>query len=129
MIYDFICKNCSHEQEEVFFASEYDKKVAHDGRLKRKKCKECQSILLYRHIIKAPAAMGGTKGYISMERWQQQNPDHSKRKEESLRIKMEDRHRRRVLDNINKQTSGDKQDQRHKGYGEGQKERKLKSDD
>lgn len=129
MEYDFKCSNCGHEQQEMFSMADYDKKVAGDRRLKRKKCKECKSISLYRHIIRAPAALGGTNGYMSMERWQQKNPDHTKRKEDELRTKMADSHRKKVLDRINKQVGGGRQDQRHEGYGKGQGEDKLKSDE
>lgn len=129
MLYQFKCKECGHEQEEMFPASEYDAKVKDNGRLKRKRCEKCRTISLYRHITKAPGVLGGTSGYVSMERWQKQNPDHAKRKEEQLQKKMSDRQRKRVLDRINKQIAGGKRDQRHEGYGEGQSEEKLQSDD
>lgn len=129
MYYDFKCKECDHEQGAVFAMADYDQKVMADGRLKRKKCQKCQSLLLYRHIIVAPQALGGNKGYVSMERWQQKNPDHAKRKEAGLEKKMADRHRKRVLSKINKQLGGGKREDRNKDYGEGQSERKLKPDD
>jgi hypothetical protein len=129
MLYDFKCVECGEERVEVFSANDYDKYVHEDGRLKRKRCKKCNTISLYRHIIKAPEALGGAKGYVSMERWQQQNPDHTKRKEEQLEKKMADRHRKRVLDRINKQMGGSKQEDRHRGYGKDQSEKRLKLDD
>jgi len=129
MLYDFRCKTCDHEQVESFLANDYDKKVHEDGRLKRKRCKNCKTITLYRHITKAPDIMGGTKGYMSMERWWKQNPDHYKRKEAELQKQMGDRHRKRVLDKINKEIGGGKRDDRHKDYGSGQSEGKLSSDD
>lgn len=129
MLYDFKCKNCGEERAEMFSANDYDKYVHEDGRLKRKRCKKCKTVSLYRHITKAPAVLGGTSGYVSMERWQRMNPDHAKRKEEQLEKKLADRHRKRVLDKINKQMGGDRRDDRHKGYGQGQGEEKLKSDD
>lgn len=129
MLYDFKCMHCSEKLAIAFPVSEYDQKVAEDGRLKRKKCKKCQSILFYRHIIKAPAVLGGTNGYMSMERWQQKNPDHTKRKEDELHKKMSDSHRKKVLDRINKQSGGGRRDQRHKDYGKGQGEDKLKSNE
>lgn len=125
MLYDFKCTSCGHEQVEVFPANDYDQKVMEDGRLKRKKCEECGTMTLYRHIIEAPSVLGGTKGYVSMERWQQQNPGNTKRQEDTLRIKMADRHRKKVLDKINKQAGGGKRDDRHKGYGKGKGEEKL----
>lgn len=129
MIYDFRCSNCGHEQQEMFSMADYDKKVNEDRRLKQKKCEECKSISLYRHIIIPPAALGGTKGYMSMERWQQKNPDHTKRQEEALHIKMADRHRKKVLDKINKQNGGGRREDRHRGYGKDQGEDKLRSSD
>jgi hypothetical protein len=129
MFYDFKCSNCGHEQGAVFPMADYDKYVKEDGRLKRKKCEECKTISLYRHIISAPAALGGTKGYKSMERYQSDNPGNSRRLEDQLAKKMEDRYRRRVLDNINKQMGGGRRDDRNKDYGEGQSEKKLKFDD
>jgi predicted nucleic acid-binding Zn ribbon protein len=127
MLYDFKCKNCGHEQQEVFSVSDYDKRVMDNGRLKRKKCKECKTISLYRHIITAPGVLGGSGGYVSMERWQREHPDNTKRKEESLQKKMEDRHRKRVLNKINKQMGGGKRKDRNKDYGEGQGEDHLRS--
>ncbi len=129
MLYDFKCKECGNEQQDIFPANDYDKKVTEDGRLKRKKCKECKTISLYRHIVKIPGVLGGPGGYVSMERWQQMNPDHTKRKEASLKIRMADRHRKRVLDRINKQMGGGKREDRNKDYGKGQGEDKLKSSD
>jgi len=128
MLYDFLCKTCGHEQAEVFLANDYDKKVTEDGRLKRKKCEECSTISLYRHIIKAPSVLGGPGGYVSMERWQRMNPDHAKRKEADLQERMADRHRKRVLDKINKQMGGSKRQDRDKDYGKGQGEEKLSND-
>jgi len=92
MLYDFKCSKCGHGQQEIFFANDYDKKVMENGRLKRKKCEKCSTISLYRHIIKAPNVLGGPGGYVSMERWQQMNPDHAKRKEASLQTRMAARH-------------------------------------
>lgn len=127
MLYDFKCQNCGHEQSAVFPANDYDKYVMDDGRLKRRKCENCNTISLYRHIIDAPAALGGCKGYVSMERWQKMHPEHYKRKEAELEKKMSDRHRKRVLNKIDKQISGGKKNQRHKGYGDGKKEQRLES--
>lgn len=129
MLYDFKCKECGHEQQEIFPAADYDKKVKDDGRLKRKKCENCGTISLYRHIISAPAALGGAKGYVSMERWLKQNPDHAKRKEAELQKKMGDRHRKRVLDRINKGMKPRGRDERNTGYGEGKGESNLGSID
>lgn len=126
MLYDFKCVTCDHEQAEVFPANDYDKKVMEDGRLKRKRCEECRTISLYRHIITAPNVLGGPGGYVSMERWQKMHPDNTKRKEAQLEKRMADRHRKRVLDRIDKQMGGGKRKDRDKDYGKGQSEDKLK---
>ena len=128
MLYDFKCRTCGEELEVSFPASEYDERVAEDRRLKRKRCEKCRTIMFYRHIIKVPSVLGDTSGYVSMERWQRMNPDHAKRKEAALEKKMADRHRKRVLDRINKQMGGAKREDRNKGYGEGQGEEKLSND-
>lgn len=125
MLYDFKCKTCGYEQTDVFPMADYDKKVMDNGRLKRKKCEKCKTISLYRHIIKVPGVLGGPGGYVSMERWQRNNPDHTKRKEAGLQKKMADSHRKRVLDKINKQVGGEKRKDRHKDYGKDQREEKL----
>jgi predicted nucleic acid-binding Zn ribbon protein len=129
MLYQFKCRACGHEQTAVFAMTDYDKKVKEDGRLKRKKCKKCNTISLYRHIIRAPGVLGGTNGYVSMERWLKQNPDHSKRKQAELDKKMGNRHRKRVLDKINKGMKQRGRDERHKDYGDGQSESNLGSAD
>lgn len=126
MYYDFKCTKCDHEQGATFPANDYEKYVMEDGRLKRKKCEECKTISLYRHIVVAPAALGGTKGYKSMERYQNENPGNTRRLEDQLAIKMADRHRKRVLDRINKQAGGGRRSDRNKDYGDGQSEKKLK---
>jgi len=199
MLYDFKCSNCGEERSENLPANDYDKYVTENGKLKRRRCKKCSTISLYRHIIggvsvagedgemsiitihfecrdcdhtqpleiktdkafyqiegryldedkrsttekcqgcgsdqifyrnvgEAPAVLGGTKGYVSMERWQRMNPDHYKRKESELQKKMDDRHRKRVLNRINKQAGGGKRQDRHKGYGKGQREQRLSDD-
>lgn len=199
MIYDFKCSGCGEERAAEFPINDYDKYVTQGGKLKRKRCKTCSTISLYRHTIgsmsvageegevciitihfrcqhcdhtqpleiktdkafyqiqsqyldedkrsitekcgecesdqifyhsvgQAPAVLGGTKGYMSMERYQQLNPDNYKRKEEELQTKMEDRHRKRVLDKLNKEMGGGKRQDRHKGYGKGQGEEKLRND-
>ncbi len=128
MHYDFMCSNCEHEQGAIFSANDYDQKVMEDGRLKRVKCEKCKSLSLYRNIKSPPAALGGCKGYVSMERYQQQNPDNTKRKEASLEKRMAERHRKRVLDKIDKQLGGNKRQDRNKDYGEGQREERLDND-
>lgn len=125
MIYDFRCKECGHEQTSIFTMVDYDSRVREDGRLKRTKCEECNTISLYRHIISAPSALGGPGGYVSMERYQRQHPENTRRLERDLTNKMTDSHRKRVLDHIDKQIGGGKRDDRYKDYGDGQSEDKL----
>lgn len=129
MYYDFKCKECDHEQGAVFPANDYDKKVMENGRLKRVKCEKCKTLSLYRHIITAPAVMGGTKGYISMERWQKMHPEHYKKKEDEAVQAREDRNRKKMMKQINQQIRGEKTEGRHEGYGEGKTEDKLRSPD
>lgn len=128
MLYQFKCKNCDHEQEDMFQMVDYDEHVAEDGLLKDKHCEKCNTISLYRHITRPPGVLGGTKGYVSMERWQRMHPDHYKRKAAELEKQLADRKRKRVLDKINKQVAGGKRDQRHKDYGEGKGEEKQSID-
>jgi hypothetical protein len=72
--------------------------------------------------------MGGTKGYVSMERWNQQHPDSAKKQEDKIAKQMTDRHRKKVMDRINKEAGGGKREDRHKGYGKGSGEDKLSSE-
>lgn len=118
VLYQFKCKNCGNETEEMFPAVEYNKRVMDDGRLKRKKCKECKTLNVYRHITKAPAILGGTNGYLSMERYWAQNPDIARRKEEELGKKLQERHRKKVMEQIDKQQRRSGSQERGKGYKE-----------
>ena len=128
MLYQFQCTTCEHIQEEIFSAADYDKKVNTNGRLKRRKCENCGSITLYRHIIKMPDVMGGTRGYVSMERYWANNAELAKTKQDNLNARMSERFRKRVLDNIDKQAKRSNSNDRHKDYGEGCGETKLKTD-
>lgn len=128
MLYQFKCKTCDHEQEESFLAVDYDEHVEEDGRLKDITCEKCKTKSLYRHITRAPGVLGGTKGYMSMERWQSLNPDHARKKEEALTKRLAQRRENRNK-RIDKQTPGGKRDQRHEGYGKGKGEERLTSDE
>tara|TARA_R110002094_G_scaffold194305_1_gene167667 strand:- start:821 stop:1132 length:312 start_codon:yes stop_codon:yes gene_type:complete len=100
-----------------------------DEKAKNQVCEKCDSIQLSYHTPgNGPSVLGGTKGYVSMDRWQKMNPDNTKRKEEELQTKMSDRHRKRVLDRINKEAGGGKRQNRHEDYGKGQGEEKLRND-
>lgn len=118
VLYQFKCKNCGNETEEIFPAVEYDKRVMEDGRLKRKKCEECKTLGVYRHITKAPAILGGTNGYLSMERYWAQNPDIARKKEDDLEKKLQERHRKKVMEQIDKQQRRSGSQERGKGYKE-----------
>ena len=118
VLYQFKCKNCDNETEEIFPASEYNKRVMEDGRLKRKKCEECKTLSVYRHITKAPTILGGPGGYVSMERYWQQNPDIAKKKEEALHKRLQERHRKKVMEQIDKQQRRSGSQERGKGYKE-----------
>jgi len=102
MLYDFKCKECDHEQVESFAMADYDKKVMENGRLKRKKCEKCKTISLFRNIIHTPNTLGGPGGYVSMERWQSMHPENTARKKAEIEKKMNERHRKRVTDRIDK---------------------------
>jgi hypothetical protein len=130
MLYDFQCVTCSGVQTHSFPMADYDKYVMDDGKLKRKKCPQCKTITLFRYIAPGhiPAIMGGTKNYMSMERYWAQNKGEQRRKEDALAKKMADRHEQRVTSNIDKQRERKGSDKRHEGYGSGHGEQKLSSD-
>lgn len=136
MLYAFSCKTCGHRQDFVFFASEYDQYVHNEneeveGCHRIELCEKCRTKTLYRHISvdTMPQVMGGSKGYKSMERYWADNPGLRRQHEDAMAAKMEDRHRKRVLDRINKQIKPSGKSNRHKGYGKGKGETKLNSDD
>jgi hypothetical protein len=130
MLYDFKCKQCEHIQPFVFPAVEYDKFVMEDGRIKRRRCEKCKAMALYRYVDpdRVPGIMGGSRNYMSMERYWSQNPGEARKKEDELSRKMADRHHERVTKRIDKQTERSGSDKRHKDYGEGQGEQRLKLD-
>lgn len=130
MLYDFQCTTCSGIQPHIFPMADYDKYVMEDGRLKRKKCPECKTMTLYRYIEpgRIPAAMGGTRNYMSMERYWAQNKSEMRRKEDALAKTLAQRHVDRVTSRIDKQQERQGSDKRHEGYGKGQGEQKLNSD-
>jgi hypothetical protein len=49
-----------------------------------------------RFIGKPPAALGGTKGYMSMERYLSRNKDQQRRNEEIAKKQLVDRHNRNI---------------------------------
>ncbi len=130
MLYGFKCQKCECEEDHTFPAADYDKYVTEDGRLKRKKCSQCKAITLYRYIAPGaiPAAMGGNRNYMSMERYWAQNKGEMRRKEDEISKTLAQRHTDRVSSNIDKQQKRQGSDKRHEGYGKGQGEQRLNSD-
>lgn len=106
MLYTFQCRSCEHHREEIFLASDYEKRVSKDGKLKRAKCEKCKKCDVYRFIGKAPAVLGGPGGYVSMERYWAQNPDIAKKQEAGLREARE-RTRKFKNDAIKRQKEGE----------------------
>lgn len=132
MRYSFICVKCHHVQDLFFAAADYDEEVHNspelDGLHRTEKCEKCGQQQLYRHITNAAQVMGGTGGYKSMDRYWSENPGLRRKKEEDLNNKLEERHRKKVLDNINKQSERLGRDKRHEGYGPDSSEEKLNID-
>lgn len=136
MIYGFSCKTCGKLHDFSFPMSEYDKNVHNendklDGCHRAELCEKCKTKTLYRHISAdtMPMAGGGTSGYKSMERYWSENPGEVRRKEDALAKTLAQRHADRVTSNIDKQQPRQSRDKRNEGYGKGQRERRLKSDD
>ncbi len=129
MIYDFKCSSCDKIHPFAFAAVDYDKKVRQDGKLKRYKCPDCKSTTLYRYMEpgEMPGVLGGTRNYVSMERYWAQNKEEARRKEEELSKTIAERHAKRVTSNVDKQQTRQGRDKRHKGYGKGHGEQKLNS--
>lgn len=130
MLYDFQCTSCSGIQTHSFPMTDYDKFVMENGRLKRKKCPQCKTITLYRYIEpgRVPEVRGGTRNYMSMERFWAQNKGEMRRKEDALAKTLAQRHTDRVTSRIDKQQERQGSDKRHEGYGQGHGEQKLSSD-
>lgn len=93
-------------------------------------CKACskKELIYYVDETKIPGFMGGSKNYMSMERYWSQNKGEQRRQEDTLAANLEKRHYDRVTSKINKQQKGLGRDKRHEGYGKGQGEQKLNSD-
>lgn len=93
-------------------------------------CDECGSKQLYYYVDenKIPGAMGGTKNYMSMERYWAHNKGEFRRHEDKLSKTMAERHQDRVASRINKQTTRQGKEKRHDGYNNGNSEQRLSSD-
>lgn len=124
-VYEFMCEKCEHVSEELFSMSSYPDHVDEDGYLLHGKCKECGHDRLFRHIRTAPEI---STGYMSMEKYWAQNPGLVRKHEDKLAAKLEERHRKRVMDNIDKQQRRNDAHKRHDGYGKGKGEERLKYD-
>lgn len=130
MLYDFKCQQCNSIHACSFSANAYDNYVADDGRLKRRKCPQCKTISLYRYISSGtiPSVMGGSRNYMSMERYWAQNKGELRRKEDEIASTLAQRHIDRVTSRIDKQQERQGSDKRNEGYGEGSGEQRLKSE-
>jgi len=132
MRYGFICVKCNHIQDLFFAAADYDEEVHNepelDGLHRTEKCENCGANQLYRHITNTAQVLGGTSSYKSMDRYWAENPGLRRKKEEDLNNSLQDRRRKKVLDNINKQKERRGPDQRHEGYGPGGGEERLSID-
>ena len=114
MLYNFLCKQCGHNQTAMFSVNNYDDYVVYggdnDGLLKNTQCEKCGSEQLFRHINRAPGVMGGTTGYMSMERYMEKNKGNTRRLQDQLDSKLNERYRKKVLENIDKQKRAPKND-------------------
>jgi hypothetical protein len=106
MLYQFQCIACDNLHEEAFPVSEWDKRMTKDDRLKRRRCENCGELKLYRYIGKMPEVLGGTNGYVSMERYWNRRPEERKRREDQLRQESE-RGRRFKNEVIERQKKGE----------------------
>lgn len=133
MLYAFSCKKCNKRHDLSFPMSEFDQHVhtSADGELegchRTELCPKCGTKTLYRHISAdtMPHAGGGTNNYKSMEKYWSENPGLQRKHEDQIMAKRAERHRQRVLDNIDKQPSRGKRSERGKGY----KDDKLRFDE
>jgi len=106
MRYLFQCKECESFCERVFLASEWDKYISKDSKLKRAKCDECGKSSLYLFIGEAPPVMGGTSGYESMEKFWSKNPDLVRKHKEQMEQDNQ-RHKNFKNDAIKRQKAGE----------------------
>ena len=130
MLYDFKCTTCSGIETFMFSANNYDNYVKEDGRLKRRKCQVCKTMTYYRYFNPdaIPSVMGGSRSYMSMERYWSKHPGVARQKEDELAKTLATRHHDRVTSKIDKQQERQGSDKRHEGYGQGQGEQRLTSD-
>lgn len=98
MRYDFECSTCGHRQLVEFSVADYDTLVEESGRLRDTACEECHTTTLVRYIGQAPVALGGTRGYMSMERYLSKNKGQQRLNEERARRELADRHNRNMKD-------------------------------
>lgn len=138
MQYPFSCTKCGIIERYIFLAAEYDQHVhseedgeGMDGLHRTELCPKCGTKTMYRHISAdtMPGVMGGTRGYKSMERFWSENPGLARQKEEEILKKRDERFRKQVLDRIDKQKPSNRKSNRHKGYGKGNGEERLRLDD
>ncbi len=124
MLYQFKCKECGHQSEELFPASDYDKKIMENGRLRRKRCEKCKTLSVYRHIIGIPGVLGGPGGYMSMERYWSKNPELAQQKEAQLET-IGKKRRAKIHDALDKHKERKGRGERDRNYGKGKHEERL----
>lgn len=119
---------CKVPEDKAFF--QVQGRFFHEDGNAKKKCPSCKEKQLRYYVdeAKIPGFMGGSKNYMSMERYWSQNKGEQRRQEDTLAANLEKRHYDRVTSRINKQQKGSGRDKRHEGYGKGQGEQKLNSD-
>ncbi len=127
------CGACGNRQsfkvsdDVAFYQVEH--KYFDDDKTAKRKCKACKEKQLYYYVDeeKIPEVLGGSRNYMSMERFWTQNKGEMRRKEDALAKTVAERHANRVTSNIDKQRERQGRDKRHQGYGSGQGEQKLDS--
>jgi hypothetical protein len=128
------CAACGNLQiiklsDELTFYEQESKFFTEDKRAK-KKCSKCKEQQLYYYVDenKIPTIMGGSKNYMSMERYWAHNKGEMRRHEDNMSKTMADRHQDRVSSRIDKQSTKQGKEKRYDGYSNGNSEQKLSSD-
>jgi hypothetical protein len=132
MLRKFQCEVCKKIHEIFYLWSDLEKD------LKEEKdtwgyilyyCSTCDASRKLYLGVEAPTITGCQGQYMSMENWWKKHPEEYKRKTEEI---LADKARKNeiIKKRLNKQPlpNDDKRKERHRGYGKGQKENKLKID-
>jgi len=133
MLREFECTKCKNIHSLFFLWSELEKILQEEkdkwGYIKYH-CEACQiPTKQYLVVTKAPTLQGVRGQYMSMESWWAKHPEEYKRKTEEV-LADKARKNEMIKKRLNKQSlpSDEKRKERHKGYGKGNKETKLKLD-